>query len=74
MSGPSGVVSVSRADLETTRGNPSRQVAVRVYGTAEGLSTNQMTGGVQTAGAITSTGEVWLPSTKGAVRIVAGAA
>ncbi len=70
MSGPSGVASVLRADLETTGGNPSRHVAVRVYGTTEGLNTNQMTGGVQTAGVITSTGEVWLPSAKGAVRIV----
>jgi ligand-binding sensor domain-containing protein len=70
MSGPGGVASVLRADLETTGGNPSRHVAVRVYGTTEGLNTNQMTGGVQTAGVITSTGEVWLPSAKGAVRIV----
>jgi len=45
-------------------------VAVRVYGTTEGLNTNQMTGGVQTAGVIMSTGEIWLPSTKGVVRIV----
>ena len=63
------VVSVSRADLETMRGTPSRHVAVRVYGTPEGLNTNQMTGGVQSAGVITSAGEVWLPSTKGAVRV-----
>jgi signal transduction histidine kinase len=42
---------------------------VRVYGTAEGLSTNQMIGGVQPAGALTPGGELWLPSTKGAVRI-----
>ena len=68
LSGPSGVVSVSRADLEALRGNPSRHVAVRVYGTPEGLNTNQMTGGVQSAGAITPRGEVWLPSTTGAVR------
>jgi ligand-binding sensor domain-containing protein/signal transduction histidine kinase len=70
MSGPSGVVSVSRSDLETMRANPARHLAVRVYGTPEGLNTNQMTGGVQSAGVITAAGEVWLPSTKGAVRVV----
>ena len=70
LSGPSGVVSVSRADLETMRGNPARHLAVRIYGTPEGLNTNQMTGGVQSAGAITSAGDVWLPSTTGAVRVV----
>ena len=43
---------------------------MRVYGTPEGLNTNQMTGGVQSAGVITSAGEVWLPSTTGAVRVV----
>jgi ligand-binding sensor domain-containing protein/signal transduction histidine kinase len=70
MSGPSGVVAVLRSDLEATRGNAARHVAVRVYGTPEGLNTNQMTGGVQSAGVITPAGEIWLPSTKGAVRVV----
>jgi ligand-binding sensor domain-containing protein/signal transduction histidine kinase len=70
MSGPSGVVSVSRADLEALSRDVTRQLAVRVYGTTEGFSTNQMNGGVQPAGALTSTGELWFPSTKGAARIV----
>jgi signal transduction histidine kinase len=33
------------------------------------LSTSQMNGGVQPAGTLTPTGELWFPSTKGAVRI-----
>jgi ligand-binding sensor domain-containing protein len=70
MSGPSGVVSVSRPDLEALPRDGSGQLAVRVYGTAEGLVTNQMNGGVQPAGVLTSAGELWLPSTKGAVRIM----
>ena len=69
MTGPSGIVSVSRLDLEALPSNAAGQLAVRVYGTAEGLSTNQMNGGVQPAGALISTGELWFPSTKGAVRI-----
>jgi ligand-binding sensor domain-containing protein/signal transduction histidine kinase len=70
MSGPTGVVSVPRADLEKMRDGPPRHVPVRVYGTPEGLNTNQMTGGVQTAGVVTATGDIWLPSTKGAVHVV----
>lgn len=69
MSSPSGILSVSRRDLEALAGDSSRQLAVRVYGTSEGLSTNQMNGGVQPAGAVTPTGELWFPSTKGAVRL-----
>ncbi len=72
MSGPSGIVAVSRRDLENLSQQSSAQLAVRVYGAAEGLSTNQMNGGVQPAGAMLATGEVWFPSTKGAVRIEPG--
>jgi signal transduction histidine kinase/ligand-binding sensor domain-containing protein len=74
MSGPRGVVSVSRRDLEGVRRDTSTHVAVRVYGTTEGLRTNQMNGGVQPAGVLTSTGDVWLPGTRGAVLIVPEAA
>ena len=70
MSRPSGIVAVSRRDLEALPPGSSGQLALRVYSTAEGLSTNQMMGGVQPAGALSSTGELWFPTTKGAVRIV----
>jgi ligand-binding sensor domain-containing protein/two-component sensor histidine kinase len=69
MSGPGGILRVSRTDLEQAARDPSRQLAVRVYSTSDGLSTNQMNGGVQPAGALNSAGEFWFPSTKGAVRI-----
>jgi len=69
MSGPSGIISVSRRELEKLSRQPAGQLAVRVYSTADGLSTNQMNGGVQPAGALTSAGELWFPSAKGAVRI-----
>jgi signal transduction histidine kinase len=49
--------------------NPSQQIAVRVYSTSDGLSTNQMNGGVQPAGAIAPEGGFWFPSTKGAVHV-----
>jgi len=69
MSGPSGIVAVSRRDLEALPRNPSKPLAVRLYTTADGLRTNEMNGGVQPAGALASTGELWFPSTKGAVRV-----
>jgi signal transduction histidine kinase/ligand-binding sensor domain-containing protein len=69
MSSPQGAFSVSRRALEELSRDPSMQLAVRVYGMSEGLSASQMTGGVQPAGALTPGGELWLPSTKGAVRI-----
>jgi ligand-binding sensor domain-containing protein/signal transduction histidine kinase len=72
MSGPSGIAAVSRRDLEELPRHPSRQLAVRVYTTAEGLSTNQMNGGVQPAGVLAANGELWFPSTKGAVRVPPG--
>jgi ligand-binding sensor domain-containing protein/signal transduction histidine kinase len=70
LSSPSGVFSVKRQDLQQTLSNPSHRPAISLYGTSEGMETNQMNGGVQPAGAITASGEVWFPSTRGAVRIV----
>jgi two-component sensor histidine kinase len=48
-------------------------VAVRLYSTSDGLSTNQMNGGVQPAGALSKSGELWFPSTKGVVTLAPGA-
>jgi signal transduction histidine kinase/ligand-binding sensor domain-containing protein len=70
ISGPAGIASFARADLRALPSDGSRQLAVRLYTTAEGLRTNQMNGGVQPAGALRANGELWFPSTKGAVRIL----
>ena len=70
LSGPAGAVSVSRRDLELRPSHATRDVPMRLYDTTEGLDTNQMRGGVQPAGVVTTAGEVWLPGTKGAVIIV----
>jgi ligand-binding sensor domain-containing protein/signal transduction histidine kinase len=71
MSGPTGIVAVARRALEESRARPIQalKLAVRVYSTSEGLSTNQMNGGVQSAGTLALDGKLWFPSTKGAVRI-----
>jgi len=69
LSGPNGISSISRRDLERAAVDPSFLPAVKPYGTSEGLQTTQMYGGVQPAGCISSSGEIWFPSTAGAVRI-----
>jgi len=70
LSGPAGIASIARSDLLGLPRDGSRQLAVRLYTTAEGLRTNQMNGGVQPAGVLRASGELWFPSTKGAVRVV----
>lgn len=69
MSGPNGIVSISRRELESLAGQPTGQLAVRMFGPGEGLITNQMNGGVQPAGALLPSGQLWFPSARGAVRI-----
>ena len=69
MSGPNGISSVSRRDLDLVAQDPSYRPAVKLYGTSDGLETTQMYGGVQPAGCITARGEIWFPSTRGPVRI-----
>ena len=69
ISGPAGIASFAGADLRELPNDGSRQLAVRLYTTAEGLRTNQMNGGVQPAGVLRRNGELWFPSTKGAVRV-----
>ncbi len=74
MSSPIGVFSSATQDLEAAVESPSSPLAVRLFGTAEGMDTNRLNGGVQPAGALTATGELWLPSMRGAVRIATGTA
>ncbi|MGC2661500.1 MAG: two-component regulator propeller domain-containing protein, partial [Bryobacteraceae bacterium] len=69
ISGPNGVSSIARKDLEAVKRDPSYRPSVKLYGTSDGLETTQMYGGVQPAGCMTSSGEVWFPSTAGPVRI-----
>lgn len=69
ISGPNGVSSISRSDLEANARDASFRPAVKLYGTSDGLQTTQMYGGVQPAGCVGADGEVWFPSTAGPVRI-----
>jgi len=69
MSGPQGISSINRHELDAIADDPSRPVALTLYGVSEGLETIQMCGGEKPAGILTSEGEVWFPSSRGPVRI-----
>jgi signal transduction histidine kinase/ligand-binding sensor domain-containing protein len=69
LSGPNGVSSVMRQDLERAARAQSIVLPVKMYNVSDGFETTQMYGGVQPAGGIDSRGEVWFPSTAGPVRI-----
>ncbi|HTS24799.1 MAG TPA: two-component regulator propeller domain-containing protein [Bryobacteraceae bacterium] len=76
-SGPAGVFSASLDELNRIADGlagdagqgPAGIIAGVAYGTAEGLESTQMNGGFGSAGCLTSSGEIWFPSVKGAVRI-----
>jgi len=72
ISGPNGISTVSRRELDAIADHPSRPVAVTLYGVSDGLETIQMCGGEKPAGVLTTQGEVWFPSSKGPVRVSIG--
>lgn len=68
-SGPAGILSVSRDELNAVAEGRLKRVAAVPYGVAEGLVSSQMNGGVHPAGCRRSSGELWFPSVKGVVRL-----
>jgi DNA-binding NarL/FixJ family response regulator/streptogramin lyase len=70
MSGPNGIVSVARADLDKQAEAPEFRPAVTLYGLSDGVEATQMHGGVAPAGCLTPSGELWFPSNRGPVRIL----
>jgi len=70
MSGPNGIVSVARGDLDKQAEVPEFRPAVTLYGLSDGVEATQMHGGVAPAGCLTPSGELWFPSNRGPVRIL----
>jgi ligand-binding sensor domain-containing protein/signal transduction histidine kinase len=70
MSGPNGISSVSRSDLDKLADHSEYRPAVTLYGLSDGVEATQMHGGTQPAGALTSGGELWFPSNLGPVRVL----
>ncbi len=70
MSGPNGISSVARSDLDRNANQPDFRPAVTLYGLSDGVEATQMHGGTQPAGCLTPSGELWFPSNRGPVRIL----
>jgi len=70
MSGPNGISSVARRDLDRLADHPDFHPAVTLYGLSDGVEATQMHGGTQPAGCLTPRGELWFPSNRGPVRIL----
>jgi signal transduction histidine kinase len=69
MSSSTGLFSIDRKELERGASDGHSHIAIRIYGRSEGLGTKQMNGGVQPAGIMTKSGELWFASSSGAVRM-----
>jgi len=69
MSTSSGIFSADPKEFSRVADNGAPLIHVISYGTAEGMRTSQMNGGIQPAGARMPSGDLWFPSVKGAVRI-----
>lgn len=72
MSGPTGVSTINRAELEKTLESGSR-AAMHLFGVSDGMDTTRLTSGVQPAGCV-SEGVLWFPSAGGLARFESGAA
>jgi signal transduction histidine kinase/ligand-binding sensor domain-containing protein len=68
----SGICSVARKDLERSAGTTPGMIAVRIYNTSDGLPTNHISGGVQSAGAVGRDGSLWFPTAQGLVSMTSG--
>ncbi len=69
MSTPAGIFSADRRELDAVADGRTGPIAIVPYGTGEGMESSQMNGGAQSAGCIASSGDIWFPSVKGAVRL-----
>jgi ligand-binding sensor domain-containing protein/signal transduction histidine kinase len=68
-SSPAGVFSVPLRELNRVADGHQGLLAVLPYGTADGLESTQMNGGLGLPGCRSTAGDLWFPSVKGAVRI-----
>ncbi len=69
LSSPVGVFSVRRNELDSIAGGGAQPVHAVAYGSSDGMATGQMHGGIQPAGCRRSSGELWFPSARGAVKL-----
>ncbi len=69
MSTNKGLISVSRASLDTLAKSGGGTPDFHVYGLADGLRTAEFDGGNTSAGCRTADGRMWFPTIRGVVRV-----
>lgn len=72
ISSAKGVFSIRASDLLCMLADPTYRLPLRLYSTSEGFAASHVNGGVQPAGAVDGNGNIWFPSSGGAVRIQPG--
>jgi ligand-binding sensor domain-containing protein/signal transduction histidine kinase len=65
LSGPSGVMLLNRAELDTQAGYQGQLLSLRIFRANEGGKPTQFYGGTQPAGALSKTGTAWFPTSQG---------
>lgn len=69
MSGPNGISTFNRSELDAQAERPTRQLAQRFYSVADIPGVVDIYGGTQSSGCITAEGDVWFPSSRGPIHI-----
>lgn len=73
LSGPDGVSSLNRSELDAAAnepaGKPRHLLSLEFYSLPDADGPAQIFGGVQSAGAVATNGDIWFPSNHGPVRI-----
>jgi ligand-binding sensor domain-containing protein/signal transduction histidine kinase len=65
LSGPTGVMLLNRNDLDAQARDKEQLLSLRIFRANEGGKSVQFYGGTQPAGALTSSGEAWFPTSQG---------
>jgi ligand-binding sensor domain-containing protein/signal transduction histidine kinase len=70
MSGPNGIATLNRHELDAQAEAPARHFALTFYSIAEMAANTEIYGGTESSGSITPQGDVWFPSNRGPIHIL----
>jgi ligand-binding sensor domain-containing protein/signal transduction histidine kinase len=70
MSGPNGISLLNRHDLDTQADSASRHLALTFHSIFEMEGNTEIYGGTQPSGSITPEGDVWFPTSRGAIHVL----
>ena len=69
LSSPLGVFYLRKAEIDEVAAGKRTLLHAVAFGSPDGMATGQMYGGIQPAGCLRSSGELWFPSVRGAVKL-----